>query len=135
MLSERDCVIHLVRSRPDRHLGLQETIALGLLVAGKWDRAGNKVAEPTAQDAIAHDSFTPDEIAEFRSNASRTLMEYAASLPSPICSASQPSWWYGVRQGLMAAFLYTFFFVVIGLAAKLFGSDLITVLRFLVGPS
>ena len=135
MPSERDCVLHLIRVRSNRRLGLQETLALGLLVARKWDRAGNSVTEPSARDAIEHDNFTPDEIDEFRSNASRTLIEYAASLPSPNCSVSQPSWWRGVWQSLTAALLYSVILVIIGFSVKLFGSDLITVLRFLVGPN
>ena len=128
MPSERDCVLHLLRVRSHRHLGLQDTIALGLLVARKWDRAGNSVPEPTAQDAIKQDSFTSDELDDFRSNASRTLTEYVASLP-------RPSWWYGVLQSLAAALLYSVVLVVIGFSVKLFGSDLMTILRFLVGPS
>ena len=135
MPSERDCVLHLLRARSDRRLGLQETIALGLLVARKWDRAGNRVDEPTARDAIEHDSFTADEIAEFRSNASRTLVEYAASLPSPDCSGPQPSWWYGVSQGLAATFLYSLFLALVIFVVKLSGSDVITVFRTIFGPN
>ena len=135
MPTERDCARHLSRVRSNLRLGLQETIALGLLVARKWDRAGHAVDEPTAQDAVEHDNFTTDEIDEFRANASRTLVEYAASLPSPDCSGAQPSWWYGVSQGLAAAFFYSVILVVVGISVKLFGSDLITVLRSLIGPS
>ncbi len=56
------------------------------------------------------------------------LLTYAVTLP-------RASWWYGVSQSLAAAFIYSIVLVVVGLTVKLFGSDLITVLRLLIGPS
>ena len=135
MPTEYDCVRHLAKVRSDRLLALQETVALGLLVARKWNRAGNKIENPTAQDAVTYGSFTDDEIEEFRSNAGRMVSEYARLLPSPGCSVSRSSWWLGVGQSLAAAFIYSFILVVISLFVKLFGSDLITILRFLIGPT
>ena len=135
MPTERDCVRHLVNVRSDGLLALQETLALGLMVVRKWDRATVSGIEPNAEDAIRHDNFTLDELHEFRSYASRLLLEYAAALPSPACSVPRPSWWRGVAQSLTAAFLYSFVLVVIGFAVKLFGSDLLTVLRFLIGSN
>lgn len=131
MPSERDCVAHLVQVSKNYELSMQEMLALGLLVARKWDRAGIAAPpdrRPSAEDAIAYDNFTQNELDEFRASASRMLLTYAVTLP-------RASWWYGVSQSLAAAFIYSIVLVVVGLTVKLFGSDLITVLRLLIGPS
>ncbi len=133
MPSERDCVDHLIRVAADRNLSLQETIALGLLVARKWDRASSanpSVMPPTRESAMLHDDFTNGELQEFRSTASRVLAEYGASLNHAITPAA--SWWYGVLQNLAAAFFYSIFLAVIFFVIKMSGSDVLTVIRSLV---
>ena len=131
MPCERDCVDHLVRVSRNPHLSIQETTALGLLVARKWDRAGMALppgAEPTAEDAIRHDNFTQNELDEFRASATRMLAAHATL-------SARPSWWYGVSQGLAAAFLYSLFLAVAIFIVKLSGSDVITLFRTIFGPN
>jgi hypothetical protein len=78
MSSERDCVDRLVNVSADRTLSLQETVAVGLLVARKWDRASSEIrgdAPSTAGAAVRYDNFTSAEVHGFRSAASRMLAE------------------------------------------------------------
>ncbi len=129
MSSERECFAALARAGGDRYLTLQETVALGLLVARKWDRAtSGRDGElpPSAGEAARYDDFTDREIQEFRATASRAIAEYAASLP-------QPSWWTAIAQGFVSALFYSVFLALVILVVKLSGSDVITVLRMMVG--
>ena len=92
MPGERDCVGHLIKVKASSRLGLEETVALGLLVFRKWDRANAAQGASiplTSQQASAYDNFTEDELQEFRSIASRMLVAHAVSLP-------RHSWWSGV---------------------------------------
>ena len=129
MSAERACCDALARAEGDRYLALQETVALGLLVARKWDRATSGTdgrTPPLADEVARYDSFTDREIQEFRATASRAITEYAASLP-------QQSWWTPVIQGCVSALFYSLFVALIVLIVKLSGSDVITVLRMIVG--
>jgi hypothetical protein len=133
MPSERDCVDHLIRVAGDRNLSLQETIALGLLVARKWHRASAASPDtepPTPEMAIRHDDFTISELHEFRSTSSRMLLEYGTSVYA--AALPKPSWWYGVGQGVAGALFYSLIVAVILFIIKLSGSDVLTILRSLV---
>jgi hypothetical protein len=83
MPSERDCIDHLARVAANPRLSLQESIALGLLVARKWDKARHHYGtrDVTAGDAADFDNFTKGELDDFRAAAARVLVEHAATLP------------------------------------------------------
>ena len=61
-------------------MALQETVALGLLVARKWDRAfgHSKSSSPSSEAAATYDSFTASELVEFRSAAGRMLDQFGS---------------------------------------------------------
>jgi hypothetical protein len=79
MPSERDCVDHLLRVAGNPRLSLPEVIALGFLVARKWDRAraAKARADVTPTEAARFDNFTQQELDDFRASASRVLVEHA----------------------------------------------------------
>jgi hypothetical protein len=61
MATERDCFDCLLDFTCYPELSLPETLALGILVAGKWDRAGATrgiAGRATAEQALAFDNFT-----------------------------------------------------------------------------
>jgi len=131
MASERDCVDQLFRDAGRPNVSLQELIALGFLVGRKWDKAiaanPSSAAAVTSEQAAEHDNFTSSELSEFREAANRALLLYAATLPG----RAEP-WSRGFWQGFAAAWAYALSIAVIAIIIKIFGSDLLTVLRPLV---
>jgi hypothetical protein len=131
--SERDCVDQFVRHAGKPDLSLSELIALGLLVTRKWDKARSASSAPSAnvtfQEASAFDSFTSDELAQFRDTANRTLSQHLAHHTA---SMSKDGWWRGFWQGVAAAFFYSFLLALIAFIIKLLGSDFITLLKTLL---
>jgi hypothetical protein len=126
MPSERDCIDHLARAAANPRLSLQESIALGLLVARKWDKARHhyETRDVTAADAADFDNFTDAELDDFRAAASRVLVEHAATLPR-----TSDRWSRGFWQGFAASWAYALSIAVIALIIRLAGSDVLTVLR------
>jgi hypothetical protein len=136
MASERDCVDHLLHVAGNRHLTLQEAMALGFLVSRKWDRAREASVHAgtpvTNVEAVRFDNFTNAELAEFRAEASRALIEFSATLPSP--PSKSDGWAWGFWQGFAASWAYALSIALAALCIKLAGSDIITLLRDLLGP-
>jgi len=93
------------------------------MVARKWDRATTDAAAPGPEILSKHDKFTLAEIAEFREAASRTLIEYVATLPE------KAGWWRGFWQGFAASWGYAVSIALAAFVIKLMGSDIITLLR------
>ncbi len=79
MPGERDFVDHVALAGSERHLILAETLALGLLVLRKWDRASLGLGQtaPTPADVAAFDHFTTAALSEFRGKAKALLDEHA----------------------------------------------------------
>ncbi len=78
MPGERDAVETAVNSDTDREV-VQSTLALGLMVISKWDRADTKYGStPGPQQAAEFDSFTHPEMREFGRRAGAMLREHAA---------------------------------------------------------
>jgi len=131
MPSERDCVDHLVRVVAHRDQSLRETVALGLLVASKWDRARARtpgLTTPTIEKVADCDNFTAAELEAFREAASRVLSEHLTS-----SAYLKPSWWSGVWQGVTAACIYSIFLAAAVIIVKLSGSDVLTLARDVLG--
>jgi hypothetical protein len=129
----------ILASKRDSKLRLQETIALGLLVAKKWDRALSEVPKSgkvTPEELKKGDNFTEDDMQGFRATAQSILHDYTITLPrqieKPRRSWAESGW--GVAEGFAAAILYSFFLAIIFLILKLVDADFITVLRRLIGP-
>lgn len=136
MASERDCVDEVVKhaSRPD--LSLPEVIALGLLVSSKWDKA--RTAHPaaaatmTSEEAARFDSFTPNEVSQFREAANRVLTQHMTTYTASVVRRAPDGWWRGFSQGVAAAFAYSLGLALVALIIKLLGSDILTVLKELL---
>jgi hypothetical protein len=129
MPTERDCVDNLLRVASNPRLSLTEIIALGLVVARKWDRArANASATVTATEAAGFDNFTQQELDEFRATASRILIEHMATLPR-----AGDSWWKGFWQGFAASWSYALSIAIVAFIIKLAGSDVLTLLGDLFG--
>jgi hypothetical protein len=127
MPSERDCVDNLLRIASNPRLSLTEIIALGLVVARKWDRAraaADPSANVTANEAARFDNFTQQELDEFRAAASRILIEHTATLPR-----AGNGWWRGFWQGFAASWGYALSIAIVAIIIRLSGSDLLTLLR------
>lgn len=136
MPSERHCVEHLLtlaQATRTRKLQLQETIALGLLVALKWDKA--KLGKPSgyipnATDLNGADQFTDGKLSNFRETAQSILDQHVEK------HITWRQWWSGVGQGLMAALLYSIILFGFGaLAVHLHGGDLGGIIRNYVGEN
>lgn len=127
MPTERDSVDNLLRIASNPRLSLNEIIALGLLVARKWDRAragANAAANVTADEAARFDNFTQQEVDEFKATASRILVEHIATLPR-----AGDSWLKGFWQGFAASWGYALSLAMVAIIIKLAGSDVLTLLR------
>jgi hypothetical protein len=125
MPSEQDCVDHLVRVSAKPALALQEAIALGLLVASKWDRArAANGPGATSADVASFDDFTATELGSFREEAMQLLLDHAAR------QARVPDRWSrGFLQGFAASWAYAISVVAALFVVELLGGDLITLLR------
>ena len=110
----------------DRHDRLRSFVALGLVVASKWDQADTRHdGEATPAQATQFDTFTDAQTREFNERAAAMLAEYAAS----IASRRRPSFWLPVLQSLVAALIYSVFVVIMFLLVKFGGRDLIDIAR------
>lgn len=126
MPSERDQVDHLISLTAHRVLTLQETLALGLMVFRKWDKADTAHnGNPTPNQVAAFDEFTPTELRGFRDTAARMLAEHAAILPQ----LKREGWSRGFWQGFAAAWAYAICLAAIAVIIKLNGSDVLSLLR------
>ncbi len=126
---ERDYVERVAGTGSNSHRILEETLALGFLVLDKWNRAATAHgANPTVQQVADRDRFTDRHFKQFKAVASRSLVEFAASLPRV---GAEPSWWYGVGQGVVvAAFVYSLGLAVLALIAFLLhGGDFMDLIR------
>lgn len=130
MPSERDCVEHLLKltkATKTRKLQLLETIALGLLVSLKWDRAKSGKASkyvPSPADLVGHDNFTETELSNFRETALELLDQYSEK------EVSRRQWWSGVLQGLTAAVIWSLVLFVAGvIALQTHGGEIGTLIR------
>lgn len=115
-------------SKNSREL-IERLLALGLCSFYKWDRLlreeekNGGVVDP-AHHVNLTDGFTARELVDYRQQASRALDEYIRDL--------QPkSWWYGLSQSVVGAFIYSIILVSFALIFKLMGSDLGTVFRLI----
>lgn len=133
MPGEREVVDQLARVSTDRLLALQETLALGLLVTRKWDRALLGAAAGrdslTSPEAAAFDHFADAELTDFRRNAQRMLAEYQ------MLHRPRPGWWSGFWQGYASAIAYALTLALAAIVIKLNGSDALTLLRLLFGAN
>ena len=133
MAGERDLCDLATKCRRDRLQVVEESLALGLLVVKKWDRiySWHIESEPASVQLKVADSFTDDEIADFRETARRMLREYVAEYINIKLSRPE-SWWRGFGQGVAAALAYSLGIVAIALIIKVLGSDLETVFKFVM---
>ncbi len=131
MPGERDCVVQVARDSHERPLALAETLALGLLVLRKWDRATLSLGNPapTIIEVAAFDQFTSRELSEFRARARSMLDEHAALHRPPV------GWWTGFWQGYASSLAYALTLALAAILIKLNGSDALTLLRMLFGGS
>lgn len=131
MAAEFDCVTQVARASHERQLVLLESLALGLLVLRKWDRASLSLGKPapTAAEAVAFDHFTNAELSEFRGKAKALLDEYAILRRSPV------GWWSGFWQGYTSSIAYALTLALAAILIKLNGSDAWTLLQTLFGGS
>ncbi len=83
-------------------------------------------------EAARFDNFTNAELTEFRAEASRALIELSATLPSPPAKSDNLA--RGFWQGFAASWAYALSIALAALCIKLAGSDVITLLRDLLGP-
>ena len=133
MGGERDLCDLATRCRHDRLRVVEESLALGLLEVKKWDRiySWRIESEPASVQLKVADSFTEDEIADFRETARRMLREYVAEYINIRLERSE-CWWRGFGQGVPAAFAYSLGIVLIAIIIKILGSDVATVFKFLM---
>jgi len=131
MPSERQAVEVFLGTPQQPISSVPQAFTLALLVVKKWDRAltGNNAA--TAADVAQFDNFTPREMAEFRELAKRTLEEYVNQV-RPVSVVVPDSWSRGFWQGFAASWAYAVSLAGIAIIFKLFGSDLLTILKELL---
>lgn len=126
MPGEREAVENAVRSSRDRQEFLQVALGLGFMVISKWDRADAKYGNtPGPEQAAEFDSFTEAEVREFNRRASQHLGEHVAVQ----VDSRRPSFWLPVWQGVISAFFYSLFLIVIYLLVKYGGHDLLDIAR------
>lgn len=126
MPGEREAVENAVRSGSDSQEFLQVALGLGLMVISKWDRADAKYGTtPGPEQAAEFDSFTDAEVRAFNRRASQLLGEHVAVQ----VDRRRPSFWLPVWQGVISAFLYSLFLVIIYLLVKHGGHDLLDIAR------
>jgi hypothetical protein len=138
---EKHCIENILRLQksPGSEIRqLEETLALGLLVTVKWDRAKGEKPDGVTPDAVAlaaKDTFTAGELKAFRESARVTLEQHVArvALEKVVIdaarriaadAASRKQWWGGVWQNVFASFVWAFMVLGIGaIAVKANGGD------------
>lgn len=138
MAGERNQVDSVLYHAADPYKNLEQTIALGLLVLRKYDRADEQFGPSATPAQLATcANFTQNELEEFTSQSAQILTQFAVSFAVP--EAEESGWWavWGVPiiVGLISAFLYSILLIVIAIIAKLGGHDLIDILRDALKPA
>jgi hypothetical protein len=106
----------------------EELLALGLFVFYKWDKISYKrqlephrpITPKEINDIVI--GFTQREISEIEKVSRLALEEYKKS-------HNARSWWSGVFQSVVGAFIYSLFILLAALIVKFIGSDIVTVLK------
>ena len=130
MPGEREAVDNAVRSSTDQREFLVSATAIGLMVISKWDRADLKHQNASPKQTVEFDSFTEAEVRQFNQRASTMLGEQVAV----VAHKQKPSFWFGVGQGVVAAFLYSLFLIIVYVfGSKIGGHDLIDIARQALG--
>ena len=138
MAGERDQVDSVLYYAANPYKNLEQTLALGLLVLRKHDRSDERYGgHPTPAELSSCASFTQVELDEFTSQAAQIMTQFAVSFatPEPDAPTRWAIWGIPIVTGLVAAFLYSLFLVIIAVLAKLGGHDLIDILRDAVKPA
>jgi len=131
---ERDQIDEVIQNSTLPYNNLQQTLALGLLVLAKHDRAEYEFGQGyTDPQLAAQDGFTSAEMGKIREQAGIMLAQFAAYLSTPDGRGWQ-GWWPPIVQGLISAFIYSLFLIAIAIMAKLGGHDLIDILRDALKP-
>lgn len=138
---EKKCIERILsfKENPSEQIRqLEETLALGLLVAVKWDRAKKKKPQgvtPDARSLANADVFMDSELAAFRESARISLEQHVArvALDRLVSDASgriveqaaaSKTWWGGVCQNVFASFVWSAALLLVGaIAIKANGGD------------
>ena len=138
MPSEREIFSEIIgyQQRLDEDSFIHGLLAFGLLHYYKldrvlaWEEDREDMLMPAEKVQELADGFTQRQITDFYGTSIRALREYTArrSHQGP-AKTHNTSYWYGVGQGLVSAFLYSTILLVIFLVTKLFGGDLLALLR------
>lgn len=117
MTAERDVFDRLFagKIRFDKNDVIESLIVFGLLHLYKWDRIISRrehdsgpASSAEIQDAA--DGFTDQQVADWHNVARETLAEYVYRHSE---RRRRRVFWFGVWQGVVAAFLYSCFLVVL----------------------
>ena len=123
-----DEILRLSQGSLTQAKSLEETIALGLLVSVKWDRARSKVSPSASlQTLLSNETFTPAELSTLRSLGARMLKD----------QKDRWSWkrdiGFGTLSGVAAALIWSLIVFFLGLwAIHSHGGDLGGVIQGLV---
>jgi len=132
---EREQIAEVIQNSTLPYNNLQQTLALGLLVLAKHDRADDHCGSGYTDEELAHmDRFTAAEMDRFREQAGIMLSQFSSYLSLPHNEDSGKEWVRPIAQGFISAFLYSIFLIVIAILARLGGHDLIDILRDALKP-
>ena len=135
MPGERDQVAEVIENSALPYNNLQQTLALGLLVMAKHDRADDQAGPGYTDGQLADmDRFTRGEMDRFREQASIMLTQFSSYLTLGDVAALRAGWLVPIAQGLISAFLYSVFLILIAILARLGGHDLIDIMREALRP-
>ena len=138
MAGERDQVDSVLYHAADPYKNLEQTLALGLLVLRKYDRSDERHgSHPTPSELASCASFTQSELDEFTSQAAQIMTQFAVSfaMPEPDAPTRWTVWGIPIVAGLVTAFLYSLFLIVVAVLARLGGHDLLDILRDALRPA
>ncbi len=138
MAGERNQVDSVLYHAADPYKNLEQTIALGLLVLRKYDRADEQFGSSAIPAQLATcANFTQNELEEFTSQSAQILTQFAVNfaVPEPERPGWRAAWGIPLVIGFLSAFLYSIFLIVIAVIAKLGGHDLIDIAREALKPN
>ncbi|HEX6011384.1 MAG TPA: hypothetical protein VFY87_06170 [Geminicoccaceae bacterium] len=127
MPSERELADRVARLVNRPHSLTEETLALGLCTFEKWERVYRWMDQNPGQAIPPEiyrsfsESFTDGDFSRYREASRLSLVAYADQL-------YHHTWWGGVWQNCVAAFLYSLFLLALYGIVTFLGSDLRAIL-------
>lgn len=141
MPGEREQVADTVEQSTLPYANIVQTLALGLLVLSKHDRAEARHGASFSNTQLANfDRFTDGELNRFQEQAAIMLNQYGVLLAiprgdPPTTWESIKDWLWGFGQAYIGAILWSLSLLIVAVLVRYGGGDLIDIFAKWVKPT